>query len=88
MFICFLLGRWIIVLLFLIPSLHLLKKKKKVAYELICEIKDLDTPRSASGNAVVVNFRFPNVYHFNNLTDKFIALIPPHRGTWQKISGQ
>lgn len=31
---------------------------------------------SAVENAVVVNLRFSSVYHFNNLTGKFIALIP------------
>ena len=36
--------------------------------------------------AVVVNLRFPSVYHFNNLTGKFIALIPrtvAHGGRFQ-----
>lgn len=37
-------------------------------YELTCEIKDLHTP--------VVQLRFLSVYHVNNLTGKFIALIP------------
>lgn len=30
----------------------------------------------ADESAAVVNLRFPSVYHFNNLTGKFIALIP------------
>lgn len=42
----------------------------------MCEIKALHTPCSAAERAFVVNLRSPSVYHFNNLTGKFIALIP------------
>lgn len=45
-------------------------------YELTWEITGLHTSRVADESAAVVNLRFPSVYHFNNLTGKFIALIP------------
>ncbi len=56
-------------------------------YELPCEIKVLHILCSAAESAVVVNLRFPSVYHFNNLTGKFIALIPCTVAHGKKFQG-
>lgn len=68
----FLLGGCQIFLLF---NLYSLKKKREKKVYALC------VPPVQQLSAVVINLRFPSVYHFNNLTGKFIALIPctvPH----------